>query len=158
MTALRWMAGLRTSTTAAMLVASMTAFLAMPAAADLAGSIGVDLLAPGGFLGDPAQIPIALHDTVAAKNATLVSSGDGSNIGGIMLPGELIAANGNQLDLTIAGGDQLPDGTIVTGVVRRQRRILCAKDAARVDLIQRLMPVGYWDLFRKRLLPKGSPQ
>jgi short-subunit dehydrogenase len=46
--------------------------------------------------------------------------------------------------------------TIITGVERRQRRILCAKDAARIDRIQRLMPVGYWDLFRRRLLKEGK--
>ena len=46
--------------------------------------------------------------------------------------------------------------TIVHGVERRKRRILCGSDATRIDVIQRLMPVRYWDLFRKKILPKGN--
>jgi short-subunit dehydrogenase len=46
--------------------------------------------------------------------------------------------------------------TIVTGLERRQKRVLCGADATRIDVIQRLMPANYWNLFRKRLLPKGK--
>jgi short-subunit dehydrogenase len=46
--------------------------------------------------------------------------------------------------------------TIVAGIERREKRILCGADATRVDVIQRLMPVRYWNFFRKKMLPKGK--
>jgi short-subunit dehydrogenase len=45
---------------------------------------------------------------------------------------------------------------IVAGLERREKRILCGADSTRIDVIQRLLPVGYWDLFRKRILAKGK--
>jgi short-subunit dehydrogenase len=44
--------------------------------------------------------------------------------------------------------------TIVAGVERRERRILCGADATRIDVIQRLLPAGYWDFFRKKFLQR----
>ena len=38
--------------------------------------------------------------------------------------------------------------TIVAGIERRERRILCGADATRIVVIQRLLPAGYWDFFR----------
>ena len=46
--------------------------------------------------------------------------------------------------------------TIVAGLVRRDKRILCGADSTRIDVIQRLMPENYWNLFRKKILPKGK--
>jgi short-subunit dehydrogenase len=46
--------------------------------------------------------------------------------------------------------------TIVAGVERREKRIVCGGDATRVDVIQRLMPVRYWNFFRKKMSPKGK--
>jgi short-subunit dehydrogenase len=45
---------------------------------------------------------------------------------------------------------------IVAGAERRQKRIVCGTDAGRTDFIQRLMPVDYWNLLRKKVLPKGK--
>lgn len=44
--------------------------------------------------------------------------------------------------------------TIVAGIERRERRILCGADATRIDVIQRLLPAGYWDFFRKKFLQR----
>jgi short-subunit dehydrogenase len=46
--------------------------------------------------------------------------------------------------------------TIVSGVERREKRILCGADATRIDLIQRLLPATYWNLFRAKISPKGK--
>jgi short-subunit dehydrogenase len=45
---------------------------------------------------------------------------------------------------------------IVTGAEKRTKRIVCGASATRVDVIQRLMPVGYWNLFRNKIQPKGK--
>ena len=41
--------------------------------------------------------------------------------------------------------------TIVRGVENRQARVLVGSDAKRIAFIERLMPVGYWDLLGRRL-------
>jgi short-subunit dehydrogenase len=39
---------------------------------------------------------------------------------------------------------------IVTGIERRQKRILIGRDAARLDWMARLLPVSYWALMKRR--------
>jgi short-subunit dehydrogenase len=39
---------------------------------------------------------------------------------------------------------------IVTGILRREKRILIGRDARVLDLVQRLLPTGYWSLIRKQ--------
>jgi short-subunit dehydrogenase len=52
---------------------------------------------------------------------------------------------------------------IVTGIQRREKRILIGRDARVLDMVQRLLPTGYWPLIRKqtrrtpRLLPQSTP-
>jgi short-subunit dehydrogenase len=102
---------------------------------DLAGKhIGVTVVHPAGVR------------TGIAKNARLAAAFPKADIAGMERVWEKLLTDSPE---SVAE-------TIVAGVERRERRILCAKDAARIDRIQRLMPVGYWDLFRKKLLPKGK--
>jgi short-subunit dehydrogenase len=39
---------------------------------------------------------------------------------------------------------------IVTGILRREKRILIGRDARLLDALQRLLPTGYWPLIRKQ--------
>jgi short-subunit dehydrogenase len=39
---------------------------------------------------------------------------------------------------------------IVAGIERRQKRILIGRDAVRLDLLQRMLPVSYWALMKRR--------
>src|SRR5450631_3976317 len=75
---------------------------AVPARAALVGNVDISLIAPGGVIGD--STPINVTDTIAAAPGTLIAPGDGSNIGGYMLPAESIALSGNSFLLTIAAG------------------------------------------------------
>jgi NAD(P)-dependent dehydrogenase (short-subunit alcohol dehydrogenase family) len=100
---------------------------------DLAGKhIGVTVVHPAGVR------------TGIAKNARLAAA----------LPKEEAQRMDGVWEKLLTDSPESVAETIVAGVERRERRILCAKDATRIDRIQRLMPVGYWDLFRKRLLSK----
>ena len=100
---------------------------------DLAGKhIGVTLVHPAGVR------------TGIAKNARLAAA----------LPQEEALRMDGVWEKLLSDSPDSVAETIVAGVERRERRILCAKDAARVDRLQRIMPVGYWDLFRKRLVRK----
>jgi short-subunit dehydrogenase len=102
---------------------------------DLAGkNVGVTVVHPGGVRTD------------IAKNARIAAA----------MPQAEIDRMAGTWDKLLRDSPESVAETIVSGVVRRQKRILCAADATRVDLIQRLMPVGYWNLFRKKLLPKGK--
>jgi len=49
---------------------------------------------------------------------------------------------------------------IVTGIEKREKRILIGRDARLLDVFQRLMPTGYWGLIRKRAgqRPRSSPE
>jgi short-subunit dehydrogenase len=49
---------------------------------------------------------------------------------------------------------------IVAGIDRRSKRILVGLDAVRIDLLQRMLPVSYWALMKRRAArprPTGSP-
>ena len=41
--------------------------------------------------------------------------------------------------------------TIVRGIERRQARILVGSDAKMIAILERLMPVNYWNLLGRRL-------
>ena len=46
---------------------------------------------------------------------------------------------------------------IVTGILRREKRILVGRDAQILDAMQRLSPTGYYALLRKRLSRRPNP-
>ena len=102
---------------------------------DLAGkNIGVTVVHPGGVR------------TGIAKNARLAAA----------LPKADAERMEGQWEKLLRDSPESVAETIVAGVARREKRILCGADATRIDVIQRLMPVRYWDLFRKKVLPKGK--
>ena len=39
---------------------------------------------------------------------------------------------------------------VVEGIERRQKRIRIGRDAVRLDLLQRMFPVSYWALMKRR--------
>jgi len=86
---------------------------AVPARAALVGNVDISLIAPGGVIGD--STPINVTDTIAAAPGTLIAPGDGSNIGGYMLPAETVALSGNSFLLTIAAGNVNGANQLVTG-------------------------------------------
>jgi hypothetical protein len=94
-------------------VAVVALFGAVPASAALVGSIDITLTAPGGIIGD--STPIDAINTVPAADGTLVSPGDGSNIGTWLLPIESIGLSGNSFMLTIASGGLNSASQPVTG-------------------------------------------
>jgi MYXO-CTERM domain-containing protein len=77
---------------------------ATPARASLTYPVSVSLIAPGGTVSDPT--PLDLTDQVLGDAG--LAPGDGSQIGGFMLPGESISFLGNTIDLFVgvgSGGD-----------------------------------------------------
>jgi len=102
---------------------------------DLAGKhIGVTLVHPGGVR------------TGIAKNARLAAA--------------LPKADANRKEQTweklLTDSPESVAETIVAGLERREKRILCATGATRIDILQRLLPVGYWNSFRKKLVSEGK--
>jgi short-subunit dehydrogenase len=101
---------------------------------DLAGKhVGVTVVHPGGVR------------TGIAKNARIAAA----------VPKEQIARMEGIWEKLLRDSPESVAETIVSGTVLRRKRIVCGSDAARVDLTQRLMPVNYWNLFRKKIL-KGK--
>lgn len=102
---------------------------------NLAGkNIGVTVVHPGGVR------------TGIAKNARIavaMPKADAERLGGLW-------------EKLLRDSPESVAETIVAGVERRQERILCGADATRIDLIQRLMPVRYWNFFRRKILAKGK--
>ncbi len=100
---------------------------------DLAGkNIGVTVVHPGGVR------------TGIAKNARIAAA----------MPQEDHSRVSHVWDKLLRDSPESVAETIVSGVERREKRIVCASDAKRVDFIQRLMPVGYWNLIRKQIARK----
>ncbi len=101
---------------------------------DLAGKhIGVTVVHPGGVR------------TGIAKNARLAAAlpkADAERMDGVW-------------EKLLRSSPESVAETIVAGAALRKRRIVCGFNATRVDIMQRLMPVGYWDLYRRKL-PKGK--
>lgn len=102
---------------------------------DLAGKhIGVTIVYPGGVR------------TGIAKNARLAAA----------MPKEEADRMDGRWEKLLRTPPESVAETIVVGVERREKRIVCAASAHRVDLIQRLLPVGYWNLMRKQIQSKGK--
>jgi short-subunit dehydrogenase len=100
---------------------------------EMAGKhVGVTVVHPGGVR------------TGIAKNARIAAA---------MPKAEVARMEGTWKKLLRDEPDAVAE-TIVAGLVRRKKRILCGADATRIDLIQRLLPENYWNLFRKKILPK----
>ena len=100
---------------------------------DLAGKhIGVTVVHPGGVR------------TGIAKNARLAAA----------LPKEEAARMDSRWEKLLRTSPESVAETIVGGAERREKRIVCAAGARRVDLMQRLLPVAYWNLMRKQIQSK----
>ena len=96
--------------------------------------VGVTVVHPGGVR------------TNIAKNARVAAA----------IPKEEVDRMQGLWDKLLRASPESVAETIVAGVERREKRILCGSDAGRVDAIQRLMPASYWNLVRKKLAPKGQ--
>jgi short-subunit dehydrogenase len=100
---------------------------------ELAGKhVGVSVVHPGGVR------------TGIARNARIAAA----------MPKEQIDRMEARWEKLLRDSPESVAEIIVAGAELRKKRILCGADATRVDVIQRLMPVSYWNLFRKKLLPK----
>jgi short-subunit dehydrogenase len=101
---------------------------------ELAGKhVGVTVVHPGGVR------------TGIAKNARIAAA----------MPKEQVDRMQGLWEKLLKDSPESVAERIVAGVERRERRILCGADARRVDTIQRLILSSYWNLFRKKFLPKG---
>lgn len=92
------------------------ALAALPALADFAGDITVQLLAPGGTSGDPA--PISLSQTVAfadlANGVRAANLGGSGDVSGYMLDNEQVSFSGTMILMRVAVGDAT-GGVLTTG-------------------------------------------
>lgn len=109
------MTGLLLPRTVARLVAAAGLALALsaPAQAVLSSPLTVSLIAPGGDV----SAPLAFTLTQAVDAAVGIAAGDGTAIGGYMLPGELIQFDGNSILLHVAVGYDDGAGNLSTGVL-----------------------------------------
>jgi short-subunit dehydrogenase len=102
---------------------------------DLAGNhVGVTLVHPGGVR------------TGIAKNARIAAA----------MPKEQVDRMEGLWEKLLRDSPESVAEIIVAGAVRREKRIVCGSDATRIDVMQRLMPVNYWNFFRRKVLPKGQ--
>ncbi|MBT9456158.1 MAG: hypothetical protein IV092_02385 [Burkholderiaceae bacterium] len=92
---------------------ALTALLGTPAQAAFSADVTVSLLAPGGIVGD--STPLGGSDVVSGADGLKLSPGDGSFVGGWMLPLEQIGFSGNSIRMTLATGAELGNGDWVTG-------------------------------------------
>jgi len=53
-------------------------------------------------------------------------------------------------DRVIGNSPEQAAERIVAGIERRQKRILVGTDAVRLDLLQRILPVSYWERMKRR--------
>ena len=109
------MTGLYLPSTVARLAAAAGLALALsaPAQAVLNNPLAVSLIAPGGDVTSPGAF--TLSQTV--DPATGIQAGDGTAIGGYMLPGELVQFDGNSILLHVAVGFDDGAGNLSTGVL-----------------------------------------
>ncbi len=102
---------------------------------DLAGKhIGVTVVYPGGVR------------TGIAKNARIAAA----------MPKAEVARMEGTWEKLLRDPPETIAEIIVSGLVKREKRIVCGADSSRIDIIQRLMPVGYWDVFRKKIQARGK--
>jgi short-subunit dehydrogenase len=78
--------------------------------------------------------------TAIARNARIAAGTD---------PSEAAERVANFDRMTGSTAEQAAE-RIVTGIERRQKRILIGRDAARLDWMARLLPVSYWALMKRR--------
>lgn len=93
--------------------AALALALSAPAQAVLSNPLTVSLIAPGGDVSSPD--PFTLSQIV--DPATGIQAGDGTAIGGYMLPGELVQFDGNSILLHVAVGYDDGAGNLSTGVL-----------------------------------------
>ena len=86
-----------------------------PAQANLVMPVTVSLFSPGGVTSDGVTITPFAGPLVDIVGSGGISVGDGSNIGGFMLPGESILFSGNSILLHVAAGAALASGDLMTG-------------------------------------------
>jgi NAD(P)-dependent dehydrogenase (short-subunit alcohol dehydrogenase family) len=102
---------------------------------DLAGKhVGVTLVHPGGVR------------TGIARNARIAAA----------MPKEEVDRTSALWEKLLRDSPESVAEIIVKGAAERRKRILCGADAARIDVIQRLMPVNYWNLFRRKIASKAK--
>jgi len=94
---------------------ALAGLLAAPAQAALVSPLTLSLVSPGGVTTDGVNILpfVTLSDSV--DPAVGIVAGDGSNIGGFMLPGESIGFLGNSIMLHVAAGAALANGDLTSG-------------------------------------------
>lgn len=99
---------------AAVATTALTLSGAVHAAGLTGDSVKVTLSSPNGIFGGPAD-PISLTDIKTVGAGAEIAVGDGSNIGGFMLPGESIDAVGYDIKLRIAAGLPNDQGDLIPG-------------------------------------------
>jgi hypothetical protein len=66
------------------------------------------------------------------------------------LPAEEVAKRRKFFDSHLTMPPEVAGETIVRGIERRQARILVGSDAKFAALVERLMPVNYWNFLARR--------
>jgi len=92
-------------------------------------SVGVSVVHPGGVA------------TSIAKNARIPASA----------PADEIARGRKQMEKLLRLQPDEAAEIIVRGIEKRQARILVGRDAKAAALLERLAPVGYWNLIKKAM-------
>lgn len=95
--------------------ATLAALLAAPAQAALVSPVSLSLFSPGGTTTNGVDITPFSTLTDSVDPALGVHPGDGSAIGGFMLPSEYINFSGNSILLRVAAGAPLAGGTLTSG-------------------------------------------
>jgi short-subunit dehydrogenase len=99
---------------------------------ELAGTrIGVTVVHPGGVA------------TSIAKNARWAKA----------IPADEMERRQKSIDTFLSLPPEVAGETIVRGIENRRPRVLVGADAKRAAIIERLMPVNYWNLLGRRLRP-----
>lgn len=97
-------------------IGAIAASLALAASAHaslLGTSATATLDSPNGVLGDTT--PVLFTDTVTVSAGQEIKAGNGSNIGGFMLPAEFIDFTDTSIWVRVAAGGTLNSGALVTG-------------------------------------------
>jgi len=106
---------LTTARIAAVGAFALTCLMTGPAQANLVMPVTVSLFSPGGVTSDGVTFTPFAGPLVDSVGSGGINVGDGSNIGGFMLPGESILFSGNSILLHVAAGAALVNGDLMTG-------------------------------------------